>query len=78
MDIKNGNPDKVLEVRGMGLMTGLLLNFDPAILRDELLKRQIITNAAPGNILRLLPPLIINNDDIDELIEGLRESLAMI
>ncbi len=77
-EIKNDHSDKVLEVRGMGLMTGLLLSFDSTILRDELLKRKIITNAGAGNILRLLPPLIINNSDIDEFIDGLGESLAAI
>ena len=73
--VKNKFPDKVLEVRGYGLMQGLLLSFDASLLVDELLKHGIITNAASGKVLRLVPPLIIKNEHIDTLAEGLINSL---
>ena len=76
--VKNKFPDKVLEVRGYGLMQGLLLSFDASLLVDELLKHGIITNAASGKVLRLVPPLIIKNEHIDTLAEGLINSLNML
>ena len=76
--IKDKYSDKVIEVRGRGLMKGLLLNFEAAELVSELLKRKVIANAASGNVLRMVPPLIVQKDDIDEFIDKLDESLSAI
>lgn len=76
--IKNKHSSKVLEVRGLGLMRGLLLNFEAQILVDELLKRKVIANAASGYVLRIVPPLIVSNIDIDEFINKLDDSLNAI
>lgn len=70
-DIKNKFPDKVIEVRGIGLMQGLLLDFEADILVKALLERNIITNAASGKVLRLIPPLIIGETEINEFIDSL-------
>ena len=71
-------PGQVLEVRGLGLMKGLLLSFDAGKLVEELLKRKIIANAASGTVLRLVPPLVVTNDDIDVFITGLQDALNTI
>ena len=63
--------DKVLEVRGRGLMKGLLLSFDASILVEKLLNNFVIANAASGTVLRLVPPLIVTQNEIDEFIEKL-------
>jgi len=76
--ILNKFPGKVLEVRGLGLIKGLLLNFDAGKLVAELLKRKIIANAASGSVLRLVPPLVVTNQDIDEFISGLSDALIAI
>lgn len=69
---------KVLEVRGRGLMLGLLLSFDASILVEKLLERRIIANAASGKVLRIVPPLVVNEDDINEFLSGLEESIKDI
>nr|WP_221364380.1 aspartate aminotransferase family protein [Sphingomonas jinjuensis] len=60
------------EVRGRGLMLGLKLKSDSrrfvAFLRDE---HQLLTVAAGENVVRLLPPLIIDENHIAECIEKL-------
>jgi predicted acetylornithine/succinylornithine family transaminase len=71
IEIKDKYSSKVIQIRGKGLMQGLLLNFDAQALVDELIKQKIITNAASGSVLRLVPPLIVDKDDIDEFIEKL-------
>ncbi|MCX7736489.1 MAG: acetylornithine/succinylornithine family transaminase [Candidatus Kapabacteria bacterium] len=64
-------PELILEVRGRGLMQGLLLSFDATKLVELLLQQKVIANAASGSVLRLVPPLIISNDDVDLFSEKL-------
>jgi acetylornithine/N-succinyldiaminopimelate aminotransferase len=64
-------PELILEVRGLGLMKGLLLSFDASKLVEKLLENRIITNAASGNVLRLVPPLIITEKEIEKLYSAL-------
>ena len=73
--IQNDFPELVLEVRGKGLMKGLLLTFDAALLVSSLLEKHVIANAASGKVLRLVPPLIIGKEDVDEFIYALSLSL---
>jgi len=77
-DVKDEFPEKVLEIRGFGLMRGIKLSFDASILVDALLERKIITNSASGTVLRLVPPLIIDKSDIDSLISELKYCLAKL
>jgi len=68
-------PDKIIEVRGMGLMLGLLLSKEAAPLVDKLLANKVITNAASGDVLRLVPPLIISEKEIDRFYNVLFDCL---
>ncbi len=76
LEIQKEFPDKVLEVRGMGLIRGLLLSFDAARLVSALLERRVVTNSASGYVLRILPPLIITESDVDVFIVALRYCLS--
>lgn len=78
VDIKEQFSSKVLEVRGRGLMCGLLLNFEASLLVEKLLEQKIITNSTSGNVLRLVPPLIISKADVDNLFIGLKNALSKI
>ena len=71
-------PGKVAEVRGRGLMLGLLLTFDAAELVAEMLKHKVISNAASGKVLRIVPPLTITKADADEFISVLHKCLEVI
>lgn len=63
--------------RGMGLMQGLIL--DPALPVSEVCKKALehglIVISAGGNVLRLVPPLIITESHIDEMIQKLEQCL---
>lgn len=76
--VRSEYPQLIKDVRGMGLMKGLLLTFDAVQLVEKLLERGIIANAASGFVLRLVPPLILTKNDVDEFIAGLRISLGSI
>jgi len=61
-------PHIVHEVRGMGLMRGLKVT-DPHLNADLLLKlrdNKLIVNAAGQNVIRFIPPLIIEESHVDE------------
>ena len=70
-------PDLFDSVRGKGLMLGLKLKVEPrafvAHLRDH---HGLLTVAAGDNVVRLLPPLVIEDAHIDEFMEKLSEGAA--
>ncbi|TAL68440.1 MAG: acetylornithine/succinylornithine family transaminase [Bacteroidetes bacterium] len=71
-------PNHLLEIRGKGLIQGILLDFDASELVDAILRRQIITNAASGKVLRLVPPLIVTDNEVSLFVHELRNALAEI
>lgn len=75
LEIKREFPEYVEEIRGEGLMIGLALNFDAGDLVAALLKERIIANAASGNTLRIVPPFVVENADIDFFCEAVFRSL---
>lgn len=68
-------PNKIKEIRGKGLMLGIVLSFEAKILLDELLKRNVIANATSVNVLRIVPPLILAKEHVDVFISELIDSL---
>ncbi|GAB5466792.1 MAG: aspartate aminotransferase family protein [Candidatus Kapaibacteriales bacterium] len=68
-------PELCVEVRGKGLMTGIELTFEARKLVNLLLEFGIIANSTSANVLRLVPPLIIEKAHIEEFDYGLRKAL---
>jgi acetylornithine/N-succinyldiaminopimelate aminotransferase len=65
------------ETRGIGLMVGLEFDFDITQLRKDLLfDHKIFTGYSGKNTLRLLPPLSINKNDVDLLINSIETILS--
>lgn len=69
-------PDKVTDVRGEGLILGLELAKAGGSLVPAALKKGFIINCTAGNVLRFVPPLIIGEKDIDELL-GVLDTLLV-
>ena len=67
----------VKEVRGQGLMIGIELNKPAADARAIGLKQGIIFNITAETVIRLLPPLIINEEEAYELVARLRRVLEL-
>ena len=67
----------ILGYRGMGFMQGLLI--DPKVPVGEIvakcLEAGLVVLSAGGNVLRLLPPLIITETDVDEMVRRMRPVL---
>ncbi len=68
---------KLATVKGRGLMLGLEFDFPVAELRKTLIyKHHIFTgNSKNPNLLRILPPLTIQKEHIDQLIAALQQEL---
>ena len=66
----------IMARRGKGLMQGLVLEGKPVgEVVSRALERGLIVISAGENVLRLVPPLVITEKDIDEMIEKLEKSL---
>lgn len=59
----------ITEIRGIGLIWGVELSIDGNLIAAEFLKEGVIINCTKGNVLRLVPPLIIKNEEIDIFLE---------
>lgn len=70
-------PDLFEEVRGLGLMLGIKMKIEPrgfmVHLRDN---HQLLTVAAGDQTLRILPPLVIGDAEMDEFFEKLSAGAA--
>jgi acetylornithine aminotransferase apoenzyme (EC 2.6.1.11) len=67
--IKEKYPEKIKEIRGMGLLVGIELNFNGNdIVKKCMEKGLLIGTAGDGSVLRFTPPLIIEKEDVDEAI----------
>lgn len=69
-------PSLIRDVRGLGLMLGMELSVESYPIVLEGLDHGMIYNATAGNVLRFLPPLIIQKQQVDEGVEVLAEILA--
>ena len=68
--------EEVLERRGKGLMQGLVLKKSVGEVVKNGLKEGLITISAGGNVLRLVPPLVITETHVDEMMTKLRKALV--
>lgn len=62
--------------RGKGLMQGLVLKKPVGEVIQKGMEHGLITISASGNVMRLVPPLIIEEKHVDEMIEKLTKALA--
>ncbi len=68
----------VKDVRGAGLMWGLELNRDAAPVVKAGLERGVVVNRTSETVVRLLPPLVITEPDIDEALGRLDAALGAV
>ena len=77
-DVKTQCPGKIETVRGMGLMLGIVLTFPGADVWKKLLERGFVLNLTQGNVLRLLPPLVIEQEDLKLFAAALADVLGEV
>ena len=67
--------DNVLERRGKGMMQGIVLKNPVGEVITKAIEKGLLVISAGGNVLRMLPPLIITKENVDEMINILRTCL---
>lgn len=65
--------ETILEVRGMGLMVGIKTSLVPGEISAKALENGLIVLTAGKDVVRLLPPLVISYEEIDEGVAILSE-----
>lgn len=71
-------PALISEVRGMGLIVGMKLTRPGKDIVVSCMEQGALINCTAGDILRFVPPLIINKKHVDELLAILDKVLAAV
>ncbi|MET0972268.1 MAG: acetylornithine/succinylornithine family transaminase [Thermoleophilaceae bacterium] len=64
-----------LEPRGLGLMVGFHVAHAPELARRLLLEQRLVVNATGPDTIRLLPPLTVSSQEIDEAVRRIEAVL---
>jgi acetylornithine/N-succinyldiaminopimelate aminotransferase len=76
--VKDRYPSVIAEVRGEGLLLGLRAIMPAVELVEALRAQKMITVAAGDNVVRLLPPLIITEEEIDEAVHRIERACEQL
>ncbi len=73
--LRDRHPGLVLDVRGKGLLRGLKLAVDPKPVQAAARARKLLLGVAGDNVLRMAPPLIIDETHVSHAIDVLDATL---
>lgn len=68
--------DAVVQKKGIGLIQGIEITRPVGEVSAEALKEGLLVISAKGNVLRLIPPLVIEKEQVDEFIEKIKHILS--
>jgi acetylornithine/N-succinyldiaminopimelate aminotransferase len=75
-EIRARHPDKIVEVRGQGLLLGIKTAENNAEVATRLREAGLLTVPASDNVVRLLPPLTVSEDEIAQACETFEAAIA--
>ena len=67
--IKESNPNIIKSVRGKGFLIGIQLHKDQTNFIKKLLKNRLLTIRASENVIRILPPLNVKKNELDQALK---------
>jgi acetylornithine/N-succinyldiaminopimelate aminotransferase len=76
--LQDAYPHVIEEVRGSGLLTGLKLKPPLGEVVDACMAEKLLTVGAGDNVVRLLPPLNVTEDELSEAVARLGRALARL
>ena len=71
--LKKKYPKVLDEIRGKGLMIGLKMHVDNTEFMKKLMYHKMLTVKAEDNVIRLFPPLIVQNNELDEAVNKIEK-----
>lgn len=75
-ELRRIETSRIREVRGLGLMLGIELKEKAGPYVQKLVEKGVIVLLAGATMIRLLPPLVISREEIDTVVEALKEVLC--
>jgi len=76
--LKDKFSGKIKDVRGRGLIQAIEFSYEVQDISKRLIEEGVLVILSHGKILRLVPPLIIKKEEIDNLLEILEKIIAII
>ena len=70
--------DKLLEVRGKGLMLGLVVDGDAKEVVEALQGQGLLALTAGPHVVRFLPPLVLKDTDLEEAVDMISDALDCV
>ena len=70
--------DQVLEVRGKGLMLGMVVDGDAKAVVDAIKDQGVLALTAGPNVVRFLPPLVLKEEDLEEAVDMISDALDSV
>ncbi|MCY4459955.1 MAG: aspartate aminotransferase family protein [Albidovulum sp.] len=74
----DGHPDIFSEVRGYGLMLGIKCRVPNGEFIDAALEQNLLTIAAGDNVVRLLPPLIMSQEEMADAVDRMERAASSL
>jgi len=68
-EIKNKYPNVIKEIRGKGLLIGIQLHTDQTLFIKKLMENKLLTIRAAENVIRILPPLNVKKNEINQALK---------
>ena len=72
-EIKNKYPKVIREIRGRGLLIGIQLHTDQVRFIKKLMENKMLTIRAAENVVRILPPLNVKKNEIDQALKLIKK-----
>jgi acetylornithine/N-succinyldiaminopimelate aminotransferase len=77
-ELKDRRADLIEEVRGEGLMIGLKLRIPPGDFAEAALAEKLLVIPAGDNVVRIMPPLVVSEEEIAEGVRRLDAASAAV
>ena len=71
--IKEIYPNIIKEIRGRGLLIGIQLHTDQVKFIKKLMENKLLTIRASENVVRILPPLNVKKNEIDQALKIIKK-----
>lgn len=68
----------IKEIRGKGLMVGIVLDQEGKEIVPAMMKRGVLANCTAKNVIRFVPPLNISEEDLEKAVNVLMESIKEV
>lgn len=77
-ELKAEHTNLITDIRGIGLLAGIELAREGSPVVKSCMERGLLINCTSGNVLRFMPPLIVQEKEIDNMLEILDDVLGRL